>query len=663
MPRGGSNSVNRGDRQTAYHYDGAWLAGITNDLGQTTSYLHDSMGRVTGLQLADTRFWDFERDGEGRLVTLTEPDATIRHYFTYTPIGLLESYTSPMGAVEHYAYDADKLPIQREYPSGKSSLWQYNTKGQLTGIQTPEGSHSFFHDLATGMLSRETSFDGLQVDFTYDGDLLLEAAWSVVVSGSVTREYDNFFRVSRMIYPGADLSMAYDGDGLLTGVGSVGIIRDADNGLVAGVTDGSFSMAYTRNTYGEIETATATHGATLYDVSTTYDDLGRISLVSETIGGSTRTWSYDFNAVGQLIQVARDGVVVEGYAYDAAGNRTAVANTLTGVSLGAGDFSYDPDHKLLAAGTTTYDYDADGRLTRENRNGSVTEFQYNTDGTLAAATLPDNRVITYLHDARGRRIARAVDGVRTHAWLYGDGLMPLAEFDGTGNLKRSFIYTGEATPTAFIQGGQTYHIVSDHLGSPRLIVDDSGAVMRRIDYDAYGNVIADSNPGMDLPFGFAGGMTDPDHELIRFGVRDYQPSMGRWTAKDPILFNGGLNLYGYVQNDPVNRVDREGKQSVIEFGLIVAVVVLAGSFTLMVFDSKIRDEAARQKQASDKARERLLKEPYPPTSPCGNHPNASVSSVSEPAPNVIETEIKGQTIRIDIPDDPNDYIQGIGSAG
>jgi len=81
---------------------------------------------------------------------------------------------------------------------------------------------------------------------------------------------------------------------------------------------------------------------------------------------------------------------------------------------------------------------------------------------------------------------------------------------------------------------------------------------KRIGCDNFGNKIFDSNLELYLCFGFAGGMTDPDHELIRFGARDYQPSTGRWTAKDPILFKGGFNLYGYVGNDPVNQVDREG---------------------------------------------------------------------------------------------------------
>ena len=166
--------------------------------------------------------------------------------------------------------------------------------------------------------------------------------------------------------------------------------------------------------------------------------------------------------------------------------------------------------------------------------------------------------ITYLYDAGGRRIARAYDGTRTHAWSYGTGLLPLAEYDGSGALRTVFFYAGAGTPVKMIRSGQTYHIVSDRLGSPRLILDADGAVIKRLDYDAYGNILVDTNPAFDLPFGFAGGLRDAAHELIRFGARDYQPSTGRWTAKDPILFAGGWHLYAYVGNDPVNGTDGLG---------------------------------------------------------------------------------------------------------
>jgi RHS repeat-associated protein len=77
-------------------------------------------------------------------------------------------------------------------------------------------------------------------------------------------------------------------------------------------------------------------------------------------------------------------------------------------------------------------------------------------------------------------------------------------------------------------------------------------------YDSFGRVTSDSSPGFQ-PFGFAGGLYDADTKLVRFGARDYDAEIGRWTNQDPILFNGGqANLYVYAGNDPVNRQDPTG---------------------------------------------------------------------------------------------------------
>jgi RHS repeat-associated protein len=116
-----------------------------------------------------------------------------------------------------------------------------------------------------------------------------------------------------------------------------------------------------------------------------------------------------------------------------------------------------------------------------------------------------------------------------------------------------------------VKAGQTYRILSDHLGSPRLVLNvDTGEVVQRVEYDAFGVVLSDTAPGFQ-PFGFAGGLYDRDTRLVHFGARDYDPYTGRWTSKDPILFRAGdANLYAYVFGDPVNLVDPAGLDAVTD---------------------------------------------------------------------------------------------------
>lgn len=122
-----------------------------------------------------------------------------------------------------------------------------------------------------------------------------------------------------------------------------------------------------------------------------------------------------------------------------------------------------------------------------------------------------------------------------------------------------FEYADGRMPVSMSRGGSTYYLTYDQVGSLRVVADSSGNVVKRIDYDSFGNIINDSDPAFEIPFGFAGGLHDRDTGLVLFGFRDYDPDTGRWTAKDPIGFWGGdVDLYGYCLNDPINWVDPWG---------------------------------------------------------------------------------------------------------
>jgi len=173
--------------------------------------------------------------------------------------------------------------------------------------------------------------------------------------------------------------------------------------------------------------------------------------------------------------------------------------------------------------------------------------------------LPDERQLDYVVDGSNRRVGKKVNGALVEGFLYEGKLRPVAWLDGAGQVKARFVYgTRINVPEYMVTTTGTYRILTDHLGSPRLVVDSTtGAIAERVDYDEWGQVLLDTNPGMQ-PFGFAGGLYDRDTGLVRFGARDYEPGTGRWTNKDPIRFRGGLNLYEYCGGDPVNWNDPSG---------------------------------------------------------------------------------------------------------
>ncbi|MCO5067751.1 MAG: RHS repeat-associated core domain-containing protein [Kiritimatiellae bacterium] len=163
-------------------------------------------------------------------------------------------------------------------------------------------------------------------------------------------------------------------------------------------------------------------------------------------------------------------------------------------------------------------------------------------------------------DAVGRRVVKKVNGTVQRKWIYLNSLKPIAELDASNCVVSTFVYaTHPYVPDYMVRSGVTYRILSDHLGSVRMVVNTTdGTIAQQMDYDEWGNVTQDTNPDFQ-PFGFAAGHYDPQTRLTRFGYRDYDAETGRWTAKDPILFGGGqANIYLYCHGDPVNWIDPFG---------------------------------------------------------------------------------------------------------
>jgi RHS repeat-associated protein len=248
--------------------------------------------------------------------------------------------------------------------------------------------------------------------------------------------------------------------------------------------------------------------------------------------------------------------VVTSYSYDSNGNR--LARIQGGIPTTG---TYDDQDRLLEYGNITFTYNPNGDLQAKTQNDAAVSYDYDVFGNLRHVTLDNGIAIDYVIDGMSRRIGKKINGTLVQGFLYDDELRIAAELDGSNTMVSRFVYgTHVNVPELIVTADTTYRIVTDHLGSPRLIIDTTdGSIAQRMDYDEFGAVILDTNPGFQ-PFGFAGGLYDPQTKLVRFAARDYDPQIGRWTVKDPIGFTGGAtDLYAYVLGDPVNASDLNGE--------------------------------------------------------------------------------------------------------
>jgi RHS repeat-associated protein len=354
--------------------------------------------------------------------------------------------------------------------------------------------------------------------------------------------------------------LTYDGDGLLMCGGAVSSHRSALNALADSSNMPGFvaSSSMDFDNVGAMRNLHYSWSGGTFLQSYGRDSLGRITTLVDAVSSDTsRTYNYIYTNAGRLREVDRGATILARYDYDVNGNR--IAATGPGGAADSATATYDGQDRLLRYGATRYTYNRAGDVTSRRVGTDTTRYTYDELGNLTRVQLPAGDVIDYVIDGQNRRVGRTVNGHNLQGWLYDNALRPIAELDSVGAIVTRYIYgTRSNAPDYMLKGGLTYRIISDDIGTIRLIVRaDSGQVAERLDYDSWGKTITNTNPGF-ISLGFAGGLTDADTRLIRFGARDYDPEVGRWTTKDPIGIAGSTNVYAYVNNDPLSYVDPMG---------------------------------------------------------------------------------------------------------
>ena len=292
-------------------------------------------------------------------------------------------------------------------------------------------------------------------------------------------------------------------EGKLIQTSNYDIVRDHDNAQALFVTDGDLKLSRSFNRYGEQQSEAYKVGNNevfSYKVLERTPK-GQIKTKIELLNGNSTLYNYTYDLKDRLTEVKQDGVVVETYEYDANGNRAAMSNSLRGIDSYRA--YYDLDDSLEQFGPERYAYDEDGYIKSKSTSEGTTTYDYGSLGELKEVTLPNGDIITYRHNANNQRVVKLknVEVVEKYLWLNLTTL--LAVYDKDDKLLQRFEYADGRMPLSFTDnGGDVYYISYNQIGSPRVVTDKNGNILKTLTYDSFGTIVHDSNPLIKIPFGF-----------------------------------------------------------------------------------------------------------------------------------------------------------------
>jgi RHS repeat-associated protein len=166
------------------------------------------------------------------------------------------------------------------------------------------------------------------------------------------------------------------------------------------------------------------------------------------------------------------------------------------------------------------------------------------------------------------RVSKTDGGTTTKYLVDPNGFLPqvIAEMDGAYDITSYYVYDGLGLVAKMAPSGSTYFYHYNGSGNTIAMTDSGGNMVNKYAYDEFGNLVNVEESVLN-PFLFVGqyGVMDDDNGLLYMRARYYDPQVGRFINKDPIRYWGDLNLFTYVQNNPLNRVDPSGLWT-ISFG-------------------------------------------------------------------------------------------------
>jgi RHS repeat-associated protein len=421
-------------------------------------------------------------------------------------------------------------------------VYTYDKAGRLTQVVDATGTYTFTYDDMDRLKTATVSYAFLtarpqyMVSYTYDkaGN---RKTMTDPESGVATYTYDNGNRLTGLQdFQLQNYTLGYS----------------AVNSRLSLTRPNSVATTYTYDNIQRLTGVTHKLGTTVLDGATyTFDAAGNRKTRTDQRLNTTLTYAYD--NIYQLLSAKQGTTTKETYTYDRVGNRLS--------SLGVTPYVNNSSNELTSIPGTSYTYDNNGNMATKTDATGVTTYTWDYENRLVGVALPGaGGSVAYKYDPFGRRVQKAFTQGSTTTptnYVY-DGRKLLEEIDQNGNVLARY---GQGPsidePMSELRSSTTSYYDIDFLGSTTSLSNSAGALANTYTYDAFGKQTASTGTIVN-PFRYTGRELDAETGLYNYRFRYYDQNVGRFLSEDPILWDGGINLYRYADGNPVSKVDPMG---------------------------------------------------------------------------------------------------------
>ncbi len=538
-----------------------YVSSIIDYEGNRTDYSYDSLNRLISITQPNDAMTMYSYDGHGNLASITDANGNLTNN-SYDDMGRVLSTTSPDTGTATYAYDSSGNLIKKTDARGITAQYAYDLLNRITAIHFPDPAEdiAFTYDEGLFGIGRRTGMTDPSghTSFGYDarGRLVEKTAEVNAVSYPLSRTYTHGGRLSSITYPsGRNIDYARYANGKIRSLSTTFNLNSTvlvDNlvympfGKPTGMTTGSGGIVNNQSsecdclevanpgkpmeqiyTYDRNKNLISIRGTyrPQYDRDFAYDSLNRLVTGSGLYG----TIGFTYDDVGNRLTKTFNGET-ETYSYIAGTNRLSGISGSDPVS-----FTYDENGNVIGTSSRTFTYNQANRLVRVNESGNTLgEYTYNGIGQRIKKSTDEGTTIFH-YDFDGNIIGKSSPG---------------------GSFNTEFLYLGSSrTAKVDAATGAIFHYLNDYLGTPQVMTDANGIVVWKAHYRPFGQAVMNIHSSVENNFRFAGQYYDQETGLHYNYWRYYDPTTGRYLTPDPIGLDGGINLYAYVQNNPVNFVD------------------------------------------------------------------------------------------------------------